>query len=85
MNPVPARPVDELQMVSRRVFCKSYAVCLDLALSRGWQSFSCGHCASFSPEQRSPLDWREDAQSCADLLSVIFGLVIMPGRVSEDL
>jgi hypothetical protein len=84
MNPIGARPVDELQMVSRKVFCKSYAECLNLALSRGWQSFSCGSCGDFGPEERSVLEWNEDAQGCGDLLSVVFGLRIMPLGIFEE-
>ena len=85
MNPVPARRVDEPKMVSRNVLCTSYAECLNLTLSRGWQSFSCGCCASFSPAQRSPFDWGEDARGCAELISVIFGLTIMPAGMPKEL
>ncbi|MGA2733760.1 MAG: hypothetical protein ABSG35_14370 [Syntrophobacteraceae bacterium] len=77
-NPVPARPVDELQNVTRKVFRKSYADCLDMALSRGWAGFSCGSCIDFDPTERSAREWIEDGSQCADLLSVVFGLEICP-------
>ncbi len=75
MTPVPARPVDELQRVTRKVFCKRYAACLNLALSRGWQNFSCSACADFDPAERPALDWIEDALQCADLLNIVFGIM----------
>lgn len=73
MNPVQARPVDELQRVTRNVLCKHYDGCLDVALSQGWKSFSCESCTDFNLLQKSPLAWREDAMCCSSLLSVIFG------------
>lgn len=77
MTPVPVRPVDELQKVTRKVFCRSYAECLNLALSRGWAAFSCGSCLDFDPAERPALDWIEDALACGTLLDVVFGLRIM--------
>jgi hypothetical protein len=78
MNPVQARPVDELQKVNRNVLCKHYDGCLDVALSQGWKSFSCGSCACFSLIQKSPLEWEEDMLRCGALLGVVFGRRIMP-------
>jgi hypothetical protein len=78
MNPVSARPIDELQRVKRNVFCEHYEACLDIALFKGWRSFSCGHCANFSQAQKSCAEWQGDALCCGDLISVVFGLSIMP-------
>jgi len=78
MNPIPARPVEELQKVSRNVLCTSYDNCLDLALSKGWQNFSCRNCAAFSPIQKTALDWEEDALRCGALVGIVFYFQSMP-------
>ncbi|MGO9375454.1 MAG: hypothetical protein ACLQBD_25655 [Syntrophobacteraceae bacterium] len=78
MNPIAARAVEEPEKVNRNVFCKLYEDCLDVALSRGWKSFSCGSCADFSPLQKAPLSWQEDMMCCGALVGVVFGLRIMP-------
>ncbi|MFZ0946151.1 MAG: hypothetical protein WB930_13860 [Syntrophobacteraceae bacterium] len=78
MNPTRARAVDEPRRVSRNVFCNSYADCLDVALSKGWAGFSCKSCGDFEVAQRSALEWIEDQGACADLLSVVFGIGLMP-------
>ncbi|MGA2027477.1 MAG: hypothetical protein ABSH17_10490 [Syntrophobacteraceae bacterium] len=77
-NIVCARAVEEPQRVERKVFCKYYECCLDVALSRGWANFSCKSCADFGPVERSAREWIEDESQCADLLSVVFGLQLMP-------
>ncbi len=78
MTPVSARPVDEPQKVNRNVFCKNYDVCLDLAISRGWQNFTCEMCASFSAMQKMPAQWRQDGLRCAAVIAVLWGLMVMP-------
>ncbi len=78
MNPISARAVEEPGRVNRNVLCEHYEDCLDVTLSRDWPGFSCESCGSFSPAQKSPLAWYEDAQSCADLIEVVFGWWIVP-------
>jgi hypothetical protein len=78
MSPVQARPVKELSRVNRKIFCKHYECCLDLAISRRWQSFSCARCTGFSPAQKPGTEWEEDALGCGALISVVFGRRIMP-------
>lgn len=78
MNPIPAREVDELSKVNRQVLCEHYESCLDLALSRRWEGFSCETCGSFRAAQRPSIEWLEDALSCGNLVAVVFGFRIMP-------
>jgi hypothetical protein len=78
MNPVQARPVDELQRVHRNVFCENYDCCLDFTLLKGWRNFSCASCACCSLMQKTPADWEEDMLRCGALVGVVFGLLIMP-------
>jgi hypothetical protein len=82
ITPIPCRQVCSPEMVKRHVFCRHYDTCLDYAIQKNWQAFSCELCASFEREKRSILEWNEDHTRCAAL--VLYSIVDdMP--VLEDL
>lgn len=43
-NPIRWRKVEESIDVRRRVFCKYYGDCLNLAITKSWPGFSCEAC-----------------------------------------
>lgn len=55
-NPVAARPIEDVEEVRRKVFCRRYGRCLDEAIARDWPNFSCDSCVCFCPEERSDLN-----------------------------
>lgn len=52
-NPVGHKSVENLERVPRRVFCLHYDSCLDVAIERGWASFSCLECSTQEEEDRA--------------------------------
>jgi hypothetical protein len=37
---------------SRHLGCRNTGVCLELAMARRWDGFSCGGCTSYAPQNR---------------------------------
>ena len=72
-NPRRARGVKDPGEVEREIWCINYDLCLNLALSLGWQSFSCKACTCFCPIQKTKEDFEDDVQACGFLIGVVFG------------
>lgn len=58
MTPRPSGPYlsGARAAAGRRLDCAHTGVCLDLAIARDWEAYSCGACTSFalpSPEERA--------------------------------
>lgn len=67
-NPLPVEAVQEPARVRRRVLCLHYGDCLDLAVQRRWDGFTCGECRAYRSIARCPESWIEDALACRALL-----------------
>jgi hypothetical protein len=57
LNPVPTIPTAQPAKVLRHVLCVHYSECLDNALARQWESFSCASCRAFEMEAAGDPDW----------------------------
>lgn len=73
ITPVACKPVCNPEMVKRHVFCRHYDTCLDYAIQKNWQAFSCEMCTGFELEKRTILEWNEDHTRCATL--VLYSIV----------
>lgn len=78
MNPVAALPVEEVRQLRRNVFCGHYDACLDEAIQKGWENFSCSHCNCFCAYTCSDIEWFNELEGCAYLIAVIFGFRFLP-------
>lgn len=73
MNPTMAPQVTSSADVPRNVLCRHYSHCLDLAIQRGWQGFSCEQCERYDLEPAGDLEhWQEQAGRCRLLLARLF-------------
>jgi hypothetical protein len=69
LNPIPASTVNRPSEVERRVLCSRYSACLEICLSKGWQSFSCSDCLDFEFECPDDSDhWVEQGNNSKNLL-----------------
>ncbi len=57
--------------VCRNVFCRRYGTCLDYAIKKEWNGFSCEKCNSFELLELDENEWREDYSRCRTLLSFV--------------
>jgi hypothetical protein len=53
MNAMPKRfrRVDDTDMLERHVFCVHYGDCLDYAIRKRWEGFSCEQCECYEDER----------------------------------
>lgn len=73
MNPTKSTQVTHSADVPRKVLCKHYSHCLDLAIIRGWPGFSCEQCERYDLEPaRDAEHWKEQAGRCRLLLARLF-------------
>lgn len=49
----------------RRLYCRHYESCLDLAVSRRWLGWTCEHCQAYAPIE---LDMQTELDGCYRLL-----------------
>lgn len=70
---VNPQPTPETADPSRRFFCRFYeGHCLDLAVSRQWDGFTCDRCEAYEPVVLDRDEWREDERSCMALVLSVF-------------
>jgi hypothetical protein len=74
-----AAPMEDLRKNFRRVFCEHYGTCLDYAIKREWQGFSCVYCSAYSIEKKSSKEWASEARRCSKLVKAV-----VPQRVTKD-
>lgn len=70
-TPVPYVSVESSEQVKRNVFCKHYGVCLDHAIERNWQGFSCEECREYEREGMEREQWDEDGFRCTALIYLV--------------
>ena len=70
-NPLRFAAIDESQEASgiRRLHCRSYDDCLDVACARRWPGFTCAGCDAFVPRTVEERIW--DAHKLIDLVAVV--------------
>jgi hypothetical protein len=68
ITPRRCKMVDDCSRVKRQVFCTHYGECLDHAIKKRWESFSCEQCQSYEDE-RPEVEWlAEDQRRCMRLI-----------------
>jgi hypothetical protein len=73
VNPTPSRQIGNPAKIQRRVFCAHYPACLDLAVVRQWEGFSCGACGNYQKDGTTcGAYWQQQAEHCGKLLKAIF-------------
>jgi hypothetical protein len=69
----------------RRLFCSHYSSCLDIAVEKKWQGFSCNNCKAFAPTSWNAEDRMEDEFKCMALIFTILFPTryahLNPGRI----
>jgi hypothetical protein len=90
MNPRSSRPeIDDIETPRRKLFCRHYEACLDVAIKQAWPGFSCDLCRDFEPLQLELDQWQQDNRACVALVAMALnrGLSrwVRPGRVVEAL
>lgn len=69
MNPIQASRKSNARQASRNVLCRHYNHCLDIAIEKGWNGFSCSQCGDYAPEARGDAEyWEEQDWRSANLL-----------------
>ena len=54
-NPVSRRLIDPAKSaVARRLLCRTYDACLDVAIARDWPGFACTSCNAYVPPALLP-------------------------------
>ena len=69
-NPIASRPVESPSKVDRKVMCAGYERCLDVAIRRRWENFSCRNCRAYKPLKRDSIEWLADSLACNALIFV---------------
>ncbi len=65
-NPIAAPPVDSLVQVKRNVFCSNYNECLETAIIKDWDNFSCTACRFLDGSRQLGDEWlSENTFRCA--------------------
>ena len=59
-TPKRYRRVEDTDMLKRQVFCVRYGDCLDYAIKKRWEGFSCEQCGSFEDERPDIDLWVEE-------------------------
>jgi hypothetical protein len=73
MNPTMSPQSNGVANLSRNVLCTHYAQCLDVAIDKGWQGFTCSQCETYEPEPPDEsMHWQEQAGRCRVLLTHLF-------------
>lgn len=67
-RPIPCRALVDPEAVpaTRRLHCRYYDDCLDVAATAGWAGFACGGCGAFRP--LSPMAEKRDLRGALELL-----------------
>lgn len=59
------------QIPNRHVFCINYDLCLDLAIAKRWDSFTCEDCSNYDFVKCSPAKWLADNLRCWELIDAL--------------
>lgn len=69
MNPISAKPDEAgLDRQRRKLFCRHYGGCLDLAIKRRWPGFACTECDDFEPDTWDRENYDDDRRKCTALI-----------------
>jgi hypothetical protein len=71
LSPAPTKAAARSQDVRRNVYCTHYGTCLDYAIRKYWEGFTCDECDGYEREQMSPEDAHEEFIRCAALVYLI--------------
>lgn len=71
LNPVRCSSTEDPKQLTRNVFCEHYGTCLDYAIEKDWEGFTCGRCHAFKNESMAPEQRAREAQRCMALLHFI--------------
>jgi hypothetical protein len=71
VNPTPAAPAIIFHYPDRRYFCLHYSGCLQIAIDRKWESFTCASCTEYEPAQWDQAHLEQDSTCCRALLQVL--------------
>jgi hypothetical protein len=68
-NPTRCHRVDDPDQVAeqRRLDCRSYGACVDVAADADWRGFHCGRCAAYQPQTAA--ERRRDNLAILDMLA----------------
>jgi hypothetical protein len=69
-NPIAFRAAKGPSRGERRVLCATYKRCLDEAVKRNWDGFSCIECSAFEPLQFDLSELVLDSFACMALINV---------------
>jgi len=70
-TPIRYASVENSEQVKRKVFCKHYGVCLDHAIAKKWEGFSCEKCEGYEREGMDREQWDEDSFRCTALIYLV--------------
>ena len=71
LSPAPSKAATSLQEVRRNVYCTHYGTCLDYALRKCWDGFTCDGCDAYEREELSAEDAYEEFIRCLALIYLI--------------
>ncbi len=66
-KPIQCQSVESPSEVRRFLFCKQYEACLDYAVKKDWDNFTCEQCECYERIQWSDEQWAEDSERCLTL------------------
>ena len=71
LMPIACKSAANIGEVKRRVFCEHYDTCLNYALRKRWEGFSCERCEGYERKEMPPELWLHDALRCTTLIYFI--------------
>lgn len=85
LNPIPCSTTSN---PDRNFFCRHYEPCLDLAVSRRWEGFTCRSCGAYEPIEVDREWWIQDGRACLALVLTLFHRKVKqihPGTILQAL
>jgi len=67
-SPRPAPAWEKVGAVQRRFGCANYSACLDVAVRKEWEGFTCLGCPAFRAAPVDPVETTEMALRCLRLI-----------------
>ena len=71
LKPIACKSAANVGEVKRRVFCDHYDTCLNYAVRKNWEGFSCEKCRGYERIEMPPEHWCHDALRCTTLIYFI--------------
>lgn len=71
LEPIACKSASHIDDVKRYVFCEHYDTCLNYAIRKNWEGFSCEKCGSYERREMPPEHWGHDALRCTTLIYFI--------------